>query len=403
MSKYDDLFDATAPDDSVFADKGALDPLAAPDEVVARDAQERQLARLLNGVHQGYLPTTVSIYGPPGTGKTLLTRRLCRAFAARTDAFGYEYVNLKECQTLFSAANEILLALTGTQKKAYEGLDGVFAAIWDALEAYPEYVVLVLDEIDHIQQDSNYDPNDFFYRLLRGEGRLARDLHLSLFLVSNELVEVDLRLDSRVQSAMSGEEVFFPPYDADELAAVVGPRLDQAFQDGALPAAVRTYGVRQAADRWGDARNTLTLFRQAGETAAAAGHETVIEVDIADNLEATDRTAVRERLLDLPLQHFLVLRALAAVSGQGERSPATSTQVYDAYTDLVPADRQVGRRAFRTTVTDLETMGLLEAWVESRGRDGRVKYLAPEFDPQWVLDVQAAYFERDGAQPDTAE
>ncbi len=32
MSTYDDLFDETAPDDNLFADKGALDPLAEPDE-----------------------------------------------------------------------------------------------------------------------------------------------------------------------------------------------------------------------------------------------------------------------------------------------------------------------------------------------------------------------------------
>ena len=72
----------------------------------------------------------------------------------------------------------------------------------------------VLDEIDHVQHDSHYDPNDFFYRrsrpsasgldpeavhrLLRGEGRLERGLNLSLFLLSNELLEVDLQLDSRV-------------------------------------------------------------------------------------------------------------------------------------------------------------------------------------------------------------
>ena len=36
MTDYDDLFDATAPNDSVFADKSALDPLAEPDDVVAR-------------------------------------------------------------------------------------------------------------------------------------------------------------------------------------------------------------------------------------------------------------------------------------------------------------------------------------------------------------------------------
>ncbi|ELY55476.1 orc1/cdc6 family replication initiation protein [Natronococcus amylolyticus DSM 10524] len=121
-------------------------------------------------------------------------------------------MNLKECRTLFSAANEILFQLADEKKGAYEGLDGVFEGTWAALEAYPAWTVLVLDEIDHVRQDTNYDPSDFFYRLLRGEGKLQRGINLSVWLVSNELLEVDLRLDSRVQSAMSDEAVFFPPY-----------------------------------------------------------------------------------------------------------------------------------------------------------------------------------------------
>ena len=163
MSKYDDLFDETAPDANCFADKGALDPLATPAEIYARDAQERELATILNGVHDGYFPPTVSVYGPPGTGKTLTTRRVCREFAARNESIAVEYVNLKECRTLFSAATEILVALTGEKKKAYEGLDGVFEAIWAALEGYPEWTVLILDEIDHVRQDSNSDPSEFVY------------------------------------------------------------------------------------------------------------------------------------------------------------------------------------------------------------------------------------------------
>ncbi len=201
MSKYDDLFAATAPDESVFADKAVLDPLAEPAEIYARESQERELATILNGVHEGYLPPTVSIYGPPGTGKTLTTRRVCREFAARHDAVAVEYVNMKECRTLFSAANEILFELTGERKKAYAGLDGVFAAIWAALADYPAWTVLLLDEIDHLRQDVNYDPNDFFYRLLRGEGKRKRGIDLSLWLLSNELLEVDLRLESRVDRA----------------------------------------------------------------------------------------------------------------------------------------------------------------------------------------------------------
>lgn len=44
-----------------------------------------------------------------------------------------------------------------------------------------------------------------------------------MVLVSNELLEVDLRLDSRVQSAMDGEEVLFSPYGIDLLEQILRP------------------------------------------------------------------------------------------------------------------------------------------------------------------------------------
>lgn len=53
MTDYDDLFDKTAPGENVFADNRALDPLAEPEEIVARKAQQAQLARLLNGSTRG--------------------------------------------------------------------------------------------------------------------------------------------------------------------------------------------------------------------------------------------------------------------------------------------------------------------------------------------------------------
>lgn len=119
--------------------------------------------------------------------------------------------------------------------------------------------MLILDEIDHHQYDANYDPSDFFYRLLRGEGKLARNLNLSVFLISNELLTVDLRLDSRVESAMGGEEVFFPPYNEAELRAIVGARIDRAFIEGAMSGEAFDRGLAEAAQRWGDARKTLRL------------------------------------------------------------------------------------------------------------------------------------------------
>ncbi|MDG5761824.1 AAA family ATPase [Natronococcus sp. A-GB1] len=404
MTKYDDLFETTTPSESVFTDKRALDPLAEPEEIVAREGQERELATILNGIHEGYLPTTVSIYGPPGTGKTLTTRRVCQEFAARHDDVAAEYINLKECRSLFSAANEILYELTGEKKGAYEGIDGVFEGIWTAFEDYPEWTVLLLDEIDHIQQDTNYDPSDFFYRLLRGEGRLQRDIELSVFLISNELLEVDLRLDSRVQSAMSGEEVFFPPYGIETLRKVLAPRLERAFRDSALPDSVRDVGTKQAARRWGDARKALTLFRQAGETANERGLETVTEECLDANLESTEQAALEEKLLSLPFNHFLVLTVVASVrDAQGDVvQPVTTNQIAERIDDDALAEEvSLGERAIREVLTDLETMALVETWIDSRGRDGRVKQVETTFDPQWIRDAIMPYLETtDQISPD---
>jgi orc1/cdc6 family replication initiation protein len=396
MSKYDDLFDDTAPDDSVFADKGALDPLAEPDEIVAREDRERELATVLNGVHEGYLPTTVSIYGPPGTGKTLTTRRVCTEFAARTDRLAVEYINLKECRSLFSAANEIHFELTGEKKGAYEGLDGVFEGIWEALAEYPEWTVLLLDEIDHIKHDSNYDPNEFFYRLLRGEGKLKRDLQLSVWLLSNELLSVDLRLDSRVQSAMTDEQVFFPPYDPTTLGRVLKPYLARAYRDEALPESVAEYGIETAANRWGDARKALSLFRQAGESANEREAEQVSKSDIDNNLDVAEQISVTKKLLTLPLQHMLVLNTLVMErdSQSGNvRQPVSTSVIQRRYEDF-SEELRVGSRAIREIVTDLETMGLVETWIDSRGREGRVKQVKTTFEPEWVIEALDPYIDR---------
>ena len=77
MSTYDDLFDVTAPDRNVFTEKAALDSLAPPAEIDTwRTGTE--LATILNDVHEGYLPTTLSIDGSPSSAKTLTNEPLNR-------------------------------------------------------------------------------------------------------------------------------------------------------------------------------------------------------------------------------------------------------------------------------------------------------------------------------------
>ncbi len=321
----------------------------------------------------------------------MTTRRVAEEVAARTEELAVEYVNLKECRTIFSAANEIHLELTGDRKKSYEGLDGVFKGIWTALEDYPEWTVLILDEIDHVRHDTNYDPNEFFYRLLRGESKLARDIHLSCWLLSNELVTVDLRLDSRVGSVLGDTELFFPPYGRDTLKAILQPRVERAFRDGAVPEEAFRYGAHKAAFHWGDARRALRLFRRAGETANDRGLEQVTTDCLDTNLEETEREATIEKLLSLPVKHFAVL---AGVTNWRESSgeivqPVTAAEIQES---KHLAELELGDRAVRTVITELETMGLVETWIESKGDEGRAKQVRTAFDPEWVYGIRESRY-----------
>lgn len=65
--------------------------------------------------------------------------------------------------------------------------------------------------------------------------------------------------------------MFFGPYEFRSLGLVLQPRLKTAFVDDALPEEVMKTGIAIAVNRWGDARKTLTLLRQAGELANDCG------------------------------------------------------------------------------------------------------------------------------------
>lgn len=116
---------------------------------------------------------------------------------------------------------------------------------------------------------------------------------------------------------------------------------------------------------------------------------------------------VREKLLSLPPHHFLVLLAVASLSDSatGERGqPLTSRQLQDGYEQLVNADSQVGERSLRNIVTDLETMELVDSWMESRGRGGRAKQLKTAVPSERIAEMQPEYFEaRSEVRQETSE
>lgn len=114
-------------------------------------------------------------------------------------------------------------------------------------------------------------------------------------------------MDSRVESALSGDEIFYPPYTMTELGEIIEPRVERAFCDECIASAAVEFGVQEAAERCGDVRQLLRLFRQAGEHANEHHYSTVTVECIEASLERTEEEAVVAKLRSLPLRHLIVL------------------------------------------------------------------------------------------------
>lgn len=113
---------------SVFRDKRVLSLSYVPSTLVCREKEEKALAKILvAGVNEGFLPPMIRIFGRTGTGKTVVVRSVLEKFSEyQGDVFRFFYVNLKNCRTVFSAANAILSAVCGRQVPVNLGLSCFF-------------------------------------------------------------------------------------------------------------------------------------------------------------------------------------------------------------------------------------------------------------------------------------
>jgi len=139
--------------------------------VFHRGVEERFFARILVGVREGFLPTTIRVFGRAGTGKTVVMRSVFERFSKFKGDVAYVvkfyYVNLRGCRSVFSAANAVLSGLCGRKLPNNVGLDKVFDEAWSEVKALKSlgrrlFVFFILDEVDSVFLDKHFTPQSSF-------------------------------------------------------------------------------------------------------------------------------------------------------------------------------------------------------------------------------------------------
>ncbi|WP_254533209.1 orc1/cdc6 family replication initiation protein [Natrinema gelatinilyticum] len=361
----------------IFANKDLLKIGHVPDanRIVGRDEEISKLANRLNGAVHGYAPENVIIYGKTGTGKSLVSKHVCqRAQNAAQDGvdIGTAYIDCAEDKTetqvissLASKLNDkhitgIAVPHTGLSTSKY------YKLLWKALDVQFDSVIIILDEIDLMNDDS------VLMKLSRAEEAGKIECSIGVIAISNKIQYVD-NVNERVKSSFQHKELFFKPYDANQLREIMFNRED-AFQDGVLTEDVIPLSAAFAAQEHGDARKAIDILRHAGEVAYEADAGQVKEEHVRQAQQHAEKDRFRELVNGAPTQAKAALLALTELSIISNDDAFLTGRVYDQYERICNhLDMDIlSVRRFRDILKEQAFLGVVEIEKINKGSAGGI-------------------------------
>ncbi len=393
--------------DSVFRNKGLLDPEAVIDEdrIVGRDEQLDEIITCLRPALEGNRPPNMLLYGPSGTGKSLIINAVCHQVLDLAEAQGYEFGIIKiNCQTIKSHDRAVyrlaqsVAAEAGVEIGVPESgvsTDQKLDRLYELISNQFDFVIVILDEIDLLigrQRDLNTEPaySKLLYQLSRAPKLGHTDGRISVAALTNDPRFMD-ELDGRTESSFNPQDIVFSDYNADQLQAILSRRRDAYYED-VLEDGIIPISAAFAAQDHGDARKAIDLFRKAGEIADRSGSNTVREQHVrhAQNEAERDRTLTQMQGLSTHKKMSLYATAIVLLEAERELDAVPSTVAYRVYqylTTLLDADEK-SRDSYLRYMNEAETYNFISS--EKRGRgygSGVHKEYKFVDDPKVVADT----------------
>ena len=361
------------PTGRIFTEREALLEEWTPDRLVGRDTELRAYHAALQPVIEGETPSNIFLYGKSGVGKTAATRFLLGQLAR--DANEVDGVDLHtieiNCdglntsyQTAVRLVNELRSPESRISNTGYPQ-SSVYQFLFQELDELGGTVLIVLDEVDHIDDDS------LLYKLPRARSNGdVENARLGVIGISNDL-RFRNQLNSKVRSSLCEKEVSFAAYDADELREVLRQREAVAFHDGVVDEGVihacAAYGAKDS----GDARQALDLLLESGDIARERNAETVTEDHVQEARKRLQTDQVVQGIANYPRHGKLVLLALTVLAEQ-EQTPARTRDVRPAYEEVCSQEGTdpISNRAVREYLSELETLGIVSSTERNKGKGG---------------------------------
>ena len=385
----DRLLDNAASGKSLLRKRDVLHFTFIPEVILHRDEELAKVTQSLLPILKKSRPSNLLVYGKPGTGKTLVVKTVLSKIQTRVEKSDFPiklvYANAKEETTLYGLLVSFgrQLGLKTQKELPTTGLSisEVFNRLLESIKQNSYNAVFVIDEIDYLAELISKTGKDILYNLTRANERLKRG-SLTLIGISNDLTFKE-RLDPRVLSSLSEEEIVFTNYTVEQIKQILIGRIKEAFIEGAVGQAAINLCSAMAGQEHGDARRAIDLLRVAGELAEREQADSVKEEHIRRASQKMEEDKETTALNSYPLHEKLLIIAVMKASG------ASTGEIYHTYKNLCKTTRQkeITQRRVTQILGDIELSGIITGKIVHQGMHGRTKKYNLTIQPDIVKNA----------------
>ena len=257
----------------------------------------------------------------------------------------------------------------------------VFNRILYIISKHEINVVLVIDEIDYLAELIQKTGKDTLYSITRANERLETG-SLTLVGVSNDLTFKE-RLDPRVISSLSEEEVVFTNYNLEQIKQILKARIQIAFSEGIVKDAALNLCSAMASRESGDARRAIDLLRVASEIAERTQMSNVVEEHVRQASEKIEENKEIVALKSYPLHEKLLILAVM------KSSEISTGETYLTYKALCKEIRQkeLTQRRVTQMLSEIEMSGIISGRIVHQGTHGNTKKFKITISPDIIKNT----------------
>lgn len=372
MSRVMGIRDMLMAEETLFKNQEAFDLEYVPENFIHRESQLKSIAFCIRPALQGGRPVNARVYGPPATGKTTAVKLMFEEVENTSDRVVTVHVNCQIHASKFTVFSHIHRRIFGhLPPETGVPFPKVYDRIFKRLVKENKSLIVALDDMNYLFYDRY--ANEIIYDILRAH-EVFPGAKTAIFGVLSE-PEFNHRLDLKVSSIFKPQDIFFQPYNFDEMFDILKNRAMVGLYPGVISDEVLK-SVTGYAFSQGDLRVGIELLRVSALLAEEDSKRAIEHHHVEKAFGKSRLVSLVQVLKSLGNEERFVVGTIAELGAKD----INSGELYESH----KKNHALSYTKFYRILEKLEAVRIVDARFTTKGQKGRTRNIIIRYEPEEV-------------------